>query len=173
MTRPSPPLREAVAKILTRERAVAESSRLAGRGLSVVFTNGCFDLLHAGHVSYLEAARALGDALFVGLNSDSSVRRSKGGSRPIIPEAERAEVLAALAAVDVVTLFDEPTPFELVQALRPSVLVKGEDWAADAIVGSDLVTSWGGRVVRVPLVAGRSTSALIAAVRAGRPLGGA
>jgi D-beta-D-heptose 7-phosphate kinase/D-beta-D-heptose 1-phosphate adenosyltransferase len=134
----------------------------------VVFTNGVFDLLHPGHVRYLQAARAEGDALIVGVNSDRSVRANKGPSRPITPEAERAEILAALACVDAVVVFDEDTPAAIIDRLQPDVLVKGADWAADAIVGRDVVEARGGRVVRVPVEAGWSTSAIVEKIRAGR-----
>ena len=163
--------RTAASKIVSRAEASGLRQEWRAAGRRVVFTNGCFDLLHAGHVSYLEAARKLGDALVIGLNSDASVRRVKGSSRPIVPERERAEVLGALACVDAVTFFDEETPLAIVTELLPDVLVKGADWAADAIVGSEIVTQAGGQVVRVPLVAGRSTTAIIAAVQAGRTLG--
>jgi rfaE bifunctional protein nucleotidyltransferase chain/domain len=131
----------------------------------VVFTNGVFDLLHPGHVRYLEQARTFGDALIVGLNSDRSVRANKGPSRPVTPEAERAELVAALQCVDAVVVFDEDTPYELVRAIQPDVLVKGADWAEDAIVGRDIVEARGGRVVRVPVEAGYSTSALVDRIR--------
>jgi D-glycero-beta-D-manno-heptose 1-phosphate adenylyltransferase len=137
--------------------------RLAGR--QVVFTNGCFDLLHAGHAALLERAAAQGEILVVGLNSDVSVRRLKGPRRPIVPERERAALLASLRAVDYVVLFDEETPLRLITALRPDVLVKGEDYAEEQIVGREVVEAHGGRVVRVPLVAGLSTSNLLDRVR--------
>ncbi len=130
-------------------------------GLRVVFTNGCFDLLHAGHVRYLNQARSLGDILVVGLNSDASVRRLKGPGRPVTPEAERGEILAALSAVDAVAVFGEDTPLSLIRAALPDVLVKGGDWALDAIVGRELVEGRGGRVVTIPVVPGRSTSGLL------------
>jgi len=136
----------------------------------VVFTNGVFDLLHVGHVALLETARAEGAALIVGVNGDASVRRlSKGsrGDRPVVPERERARLVAALACVDCVVLFDEESPLALVERLRPDVLVKGADYARDAIVGADQVEGWGGRVVRVPLVAGVSTTELLARLRGG------
>ncbi|HTI06244.1 MAG TPA: D-glycero-beta-D-manno-heptose 1-phosphate adenylyltransferase [Gemmatimonadales bacterium] len=134
----------------------------------VVFTNGVFDLLHPGHVTLLEAARAEGDALIVGVNSDASARRlGKGSDRPVVPEADRARVLAALAAVDCVVLFDEDTPLNLIRRLKPDVLVKGADYAPDAIVGAKEVEGWGGRVVRVPLVKDKSTTALLARLRGG------
>jgi len=132
-----------------------------------VFTNGVFDLLHAGHVALLEAARAAGDALVVGVNTDASVRRlGKGADRPLVAEGERARVLAALAAVDCVVLFDDDTPLALIERLRPDVLVKGADYAPEAIVGAAEVEGWGGRVVRVPLVAGKSTTDLVRKLRA-------
>ena len=131
------------------------------RGRRVVFTNGVFDLLHPGHVRYLQAARAEGDVLIVAVNSDRSVRANKGPSRPIIPERERAEVLEALSAVDAAVIFDDETPQAIIDRLRPDVLVKGADWAADAIVGRETVEAHGGKVVRVPIEAGWSTSAII------------
>lgn len=143
-------------------------------GQTVVFTNGCFDLLHAGHVHYLAAARGEGDLLVVGLNSDRSVKMIKGDRRPIVPEAERAEVLAGLACVDFVTVFKEIDPLRVIQALQPDVLVKGGDWAEAEIIGADAVKQEGGRVVRIPLVEGAGTSALIARIldryRQGKPL---
>ncbi|AOY57669.1 cytidyltransferase-related protein [Desulfococcus multivorans] len=127
----------------------------------VVFTNGCFDLLHVGHVRYLTAARRLGGLLVVGLNSDDSVRRIKGPLRPIIGQAERAEVLCGLACVDFVTIFDEPDPLALIQAIQPDILVKGADWALQDIIGADAVISRGGRVERISIVPGASTSEII------------
>ena len=150
---------------MTVPEAVAVVERLRATGKSVVFTNGVFDLLHVGHLRYLQQARALGDALIVGLNSDRSVRANKGAGRPITPETERAEILSALACVDGVVVFDEDTPHEIIAALQPDVLVKGADWAADAIVGRDMVEARGGRVVRVPIEAGHSTSALVEKIR--------
>ena len=143
----------------------ARLAPLRARGGRVVFTNGCFDLLHPGHVRYLNAARALGDALVVGLNSDASVRRLKGSERPILACHERAEVLAGLAAVDHIVVFDDDTPRALVAALRPDVLVKGADWAEDDIAGAAEVRAAGGRVERIDLVPGVSTSELIRRVR--------
>jgi rfaE bifunctional protein nucleotidyltransferase chain/domain len=137
--------------------------RAAGR--RVVLTNGCFDILHPGHVALLEAARREGELLVVAINSDASVARLKGAGRPLLPEAERAEALLALESVDQVVIYDEATPLEVVRALAPDVLVKGADWAADAIVGRSEVEAAGGRVVRVPLVPGRSTSALVTRIR--------
>jgi len=150
---------------VTVAEAVAAIERLRAAGKTVVFTNGVFDLLHVGHLRYLQQARALGDALIVGVNSDRSVRTNKGQGRPITPEAERAEILSALACVDGVVVFDEDTPHDIITALQPDVLVKGADWAADAIVGRDVVEARGGRVVRVPIEAGHSTSALVEKIR--------
>ena len=150
---------------MTVPEAVAVVERIRATGKTVVFTNGVFDLLHVGHLRYLQQARALGDALIVGLNSDRSVRANKGAGRPITPEAERAEILSALACVDGVVVFDEDTPHEIIDALQPDVLVKGADWGADAIVGRDVVEARGGRVVRVPIEAGHSTSALVEKIR--------
>jgi D-beta-D-heptose 7-phosphate kinase/D-beta-D-heptose 1-phosphate adenosyltransferase len=138
--------------------------RLRAGGQVVVFTNGCFDLLHAGHVRYLAAARREGDSLVVGLNSDRSVRDIKGDRRPILRESERAEVLAGLAAVDHVVLFDEPDPLRLITALAPDVLVKGGDWPEEAIIGAQVVRDRGGRVVHIPVLEGASTSAIIARI---------
>ena len=144
--------------------AFAEGARRAGR--RVVFTNGVFDLLHPGHIRYLQHARALGDLLIIGLNSDASVRRNKGPERPINNEEERAEILAALECVDAVTVFDEDTPADIITAIQPDVLVKGADWAEDAIVGRDTVEARGGRVVRVQIEPGYSTTEIIRKVRA-------
>lgn len=154
-----------MSRVLDREAAAAfcDESRRAGR--RVVFTNGCFDILHAGHVALLEAARREGDVLVVGLNSDASVRRLKGPERPLNGERDRAAVLAALRAVDAVVVFDEDTPLALIRALRPDVLVKGGDYTVDTIVGADVVAAAGGRVVVVPLVAGRATTALVEKIR--------
>jgi rfaE bifunctional protein nucleotidyltransferase chain/domain len=151
-------------KIRDLAEAVAWRRAQPGR---VVFTNGVFDLLHPGHVDLLERARGEGDALVVGLNRDASVRRlGKGSERPLVPEQARARVLAGLAAVDCVVLFGEDTPLELIRALEPDVLVKGADYAFDQIVGADLVRTRGGRVVRVPLVQGFSTTSLVERLRA-------
>ena len=149
-----------------RGEAAAWAGKQRAAGRRVVFTNGVFDLLHPGHTRYLADARREGDVLIVAVNSDRSVRAlEKGTDRPINPEGERAEVLAALAAVDAVVVFDEPTPFEIVSAIQPDVLVKGADWAADAIVGRDVVEARGGRVVRIALAPGYSTTAILARAR--------
>jgi rfaE bifunctional protein nucleotidyltransferase chain/domain len=144
---------------------VAERAAWREAGLKVVLTNGCFDLLHPGHLALLERARGTGDVLVVAINSDASVRALKGAGRPIVPAAERAEVLLALEAVDRVVVYDEPTPVDVVRALLPDVLAKGADWAADAIVGRPEVERAGGRVLRVPIVPGRSTSAIVDRMR--------
>ena len=146
-------------------RVVAFAAARRAEGHRIVFTNGVFDLLHPGHVRYLQRARALGDALIVGVNSDRSVRANKGADRPITPEAERAEIVGALACVDAVVVFDEDTPRAVIAALQPDVLVKGADWAEDAIVGRDIVEARGGRVVRVALEPGYSTTAIIDKIR--------
>src|SRR6266545_5296679 len=144
---------------------VEERRKWQEEGRRVVLTNGCFDLLHPGHLALLEAARAEGDVLVVALNSDASVRTLKGAGRPVTPEGERAEALLALEAVDRVVIYDEPTPLEVIRALEPDVLVKGADWAPDAIVGRKEVEAAGGRVVQVELVSGLSTSAIVERVR--------
>ena len=148
-------------KILALDVLAARVKGLQAAGRLVVFTNGCFDILHAGHVDYLYRARREGDALIVGLNSDRSVRAIKDSGRPIVGEIERATVLAGLGCVDFVTLFDEPDPYRLIVALRPDVLVKGADWQLEQIVGAREVTGWGGRVQRVPFSYTVSTSEII------------
>ncbi len=152
-------------KLLSRARAVNAVRAARQRGQRIVFTNGCFDLLHVGHVRTLEAARALGDRLVVGLNGDASVRRLKGRGRPLVPARQRAELLAALECVDWVVTFREDTPLGLIRALRPDVLAKGGDWPLDAIVGRDEVESWGGRVARLRQIAGVRTTTLVERVR--------
>jgi len=152
-------------RVLSPAAAEAWADDLRRAGKRVVFTNGVFDLIHPGHVRYLGDARSLGDALIVGLNSDRSVRANKGPERPITPEQERAEVLAALAVVDAVVIFDEETPHEMIARTRPDVLVKGADWGPDNIVGRDIVEARGGRVVRMELAPGFSTTKLIEKIR--------
>jgi len=151
---------------MTRAEAAAFAARHRSDGRRVVFTNGVFDLLHPGHVRYLRQARALGDVLIVGLNGDRSVRRNKGPDRPINSQEERAEILSALEAVDAVVVFDEETPAEIIRAVQPDVLVKGADWAADAIVGRDTVEARGGEVVRIPVERGFSTTAIVEKIKA-------
>ncbi|MFN8000401.1 MAG: D-glycero-beta-D-manno-heptose 1-phosphate adenylyltransferase [Acidobacteriota bacterium] len=150
-----------MAAILSLAELQSEREILRQQGRRVVFTNGCFDLLHPGHVRYLQQARALGDALIVALNSDRSVRELKGENRPILRQDERAEVMAALACVDYVTIFDEPTPRTVIAALLPDVLVKGGDWGVEAIVGREEVEAAGGQVLSLPFVDGCSTSDVI------------
>lgn len=143
------------------KKLLNELARLRKKGKKVVFTNGCFDIIHAGHVRYLNKAKSIGDVLVVGLNSDSSVRGIKGPTRPIVPQGERAEVLAGLKAVDFVVIFDEPTPLKLIEAIKPDILAKGADWAARDIVGGPSVMKNGGRIRRITLAKGRSTTNVI------------
>jgi len=154
-----------VARVLDRQALddFVRAARDAGR--RIVFTNGVFDILHPGHLRYLQAARRHGDLLVVGLNSDASVRRNKGPARPINPEEERAEVLAALACVDAVSIFDDDTPADIIARVQPDILVKGADWPADQIVGRDTVEARGGRVILEPVEEGYSTTGLIERVR--------
>jgi D-beta-D-heptose 7-phosphate kinase/D-beta-D-heptose 1-phosphate adenosyltransferase len=146
-------------KNLSQMKAIV--ARLKTRGQKVVFTNGCFDILHVGHVRYLNKAKNQGDVLIIALNTDRSVKTIKGEKRPVVPEKERAEVLAALECVDYVVLFDDPDPSRLIEALQPDVLVKGADWPRSQIIGREIVEKIGGRVVRVPLVAGASSTGVI------------
>lgn len=148
-------------KIESRKRLSALRKNWRRRKKRVVFTNGCFDILHAGHVRYLEAAKKKGDILVVGLNSDSSVRRIKGKGRPLVPQQDRAEVLAGLEAVDYVVVFSEDDPLALISELVPDVLVKGSDWKPGRIIGADVVKAHGGKVLRFPIYKGRSTSGII------------
>ncbi len=154
----------AASKVKSLAGVVRAVRKAQAAGRRVVFTNGCFDLLHRGHTRYLERARALGDLLVVAINSDRSVRALKGRGRPVVPEGQRAEVLAALAAVDYTVIFDELDPARVIRAVRPDVLVKGGDWPISQIVGADYVQSRGGRVLSLPYVEGASTSALIGRV---------
>lgn len=158
-------------KILSLDALVSARATLRAGGRSVVFTNGCFDLLHPGHVRYLEQARSLGDALVVALNSDRSVRELKGPGRPILFEDERAEVMAALGCVDFVTIFDDVSPRDTIVAVAPDVLVKGGDWGIDHIIGREEVEAGGGRVLSLPFVDGCSTSDIIGRIlsRHGQP----
>ena len=153
--------------VMTRAEAAAWAARLRAEGRTLVFTNGVFDLLHPGHTRYLADARAQGDALIVAINSDRSVRAIKGPTRPINAERERAEVLSALAVVDAVVIFDEDDPHAIISAIQPDVLVKGADWAADRIIGRDIVEAGGGRVVRIQFAPGFSTTAMIEKIRRG------
>ena len=155
----------ATSRLLSRDAAAVLVASLRADRKTIVFTNGVFDLLHPGHVRYLKAARSLGDVLIVGLNGDASVRRNKGPERPITPEQERAEVLAALEFVDAVVIFNEDTPADIIRAIQPDVLVKGADWPADQIVGRDTVEAGGGRVERITVEQGHSTTAIVEKVR--------
>jgi rfaE bifunctional protein nucleotidyltransferase chain/domain len=148
-------------KLVSQCEALEKVRTWQAEGKKVVFSNGCFDILHAGHVEYLEAARKLGDVLLIGLNSDASIRRLKGPSRPICCETDRATVLSALQFVDALTLFDDDTPEELIGALLPDILVKGADWAVEKIAGAQAVLDHGGAVLTIPLLEGRSTSTII------------
>jgi D-beta-D-heptose 7-phosphate kinase/D-beta-D-heptose 1-phosphate adenosyltransferase len=152
-------------RIIDRESLLAERDLIKREGKRLVFTNGCFDLLHPGHVRYLRQARELGDALVVALNSDRSVQRIKGEGRPILDQQERAEVMAALESVDYVVIFDEETPCDLIASLLPDVLVKGGDWPVDQIVGSEEVRRAGGRVFSLPYLEGSSTTRIIERIR--------
>jgi D-beta-D-heptose 7-phosphate kinase/D-beta-D-heptose 1-phosphate adenosyltransferase len=153
-----------VGEVVSRDevKSACRAHRVAGR--TVVFTNGCFDILHRGHVDYLERARALGDLLVVGVNTDRSVSELKGSGRPIVNEDDRTHVLAALGCVDYVVLFDAPTPAELIESVEPDVLVKGAGYTRDTIVGADFVEARGGRVVALPALPGRSTRSIIATI---------
>ena len=157
-------------KIKSRDSLATLLANHRQQGHKIVFTNGCFDLMHIGHTRYLEAARALGDVLVVGVNSDASVRKlDKGSDRPIVPDHQRAEVVAALACVGYVVIFEDPDPAALIATLQPDVLVKGGDWSLDRIVGRDIVESRGGTVRTIPLVPGVSTTTLIQRIRTGKP----
>lgn len=157
---------EAESRVKSLEGGRAYAAAVRGDGRRIVFTNGVFDILHPGHIRYLQQARRLGDVLVIGLNADASVRRNKGPQRPINNEQERAEILTALECVDCVVIFGEDTPAEIIQAIGPDVLVKGADWAEDAIVGRDTVEARGGQVIRVPVERGYSTTEIIRKVRA-------
>ncbi len=155
---------KATEKIVTLEDLVARLKRVRKSGQKTVFTNGCFDLLHVGHVRYLAEAKSHGDLLIVGLNSDASVKIIKGPKRPIVRQNHRAEILASLMSVDYVVYFEEPDPLRLIQSVKPDVLVKGEDWAEDAIIGAEDVKSWGGKIVRIAFVEQGSTTGLIESI---------
>ncbi|MDM8549084.1 D-glycero-beta-D-manno-heptose 1-phosphate adenylyltransferase [Desulfobacterales bacterium HSG2] len=154
-------------KVVTLKSLLEKLRVIRETGFQIVFTNGCFDILHVGHVRYLTAARSQGDALIVGLNSDESVRTIKGEKRPIVCEAQRAEVLASLWCVDYVTIFNEPDPLKLIQSIKPDVLVKGADWPEDKIIGADFVKANGGRVERISVVPEISTSRIIKKIQSG------
>ena len=153
---------------LYSQRAIARiANRFRKNQKKIVFTNGCFDILHAGHVEYLERAKKFGNILILGLNSDSSTRRLKGPGRPVNSEKDRARVLAGLASIDFITIFNEDTPAKLIRAIRPDFLVKGADWKVSSIAGSTDVLSWGGKVKRVRLLKGRSTTGILKKVKSG------
>jgi D-beta-D-heptose 7-phosphate kinase/D-beta-D-heptose 1-phosphate adenosyltransferase len=152
-------------KIKTVDEIAVIAAEAKRNGRSVVFTNGCFDLLHRGHVHILRQAKAAGDILIVGMNSDRSVKSIKGSARPILPETDRVELIAAMEMVDYVVLFDEPDPYQLIAAIKPNVLAKGADWSADKIVGSDIVERNGGRVAVIPYLKGFSTTEIIERIR--------
>ncbi len=152
-------------KIVSQDELVQIAAREKSAGRRLVFTNGCFDLLHPGHVRCLADARRLGDLLIVAVNSDQSVRGNKGTDRPLVPQQDRAEVLAALASVDYVTIFDEPTPRDLIARVLPNILVKGADWALDQVAGREEVEAAGGQVVSIPLAQGYSTTRLVEKIR--------
>ena len=152
-------------KILSCHDLQTEIDALHRQGKKIVFTNGCFDILHVGHVRYLREAKKKGDVLVLALNSDRSVQAIKGDKRPIVPEAERADVMAALEAVDYVTIFEELTPLALIETLKPDVLIKGGDWEEEKIVGRDAVLSWGGQVAVIPEIKGASTTNIVEKIR--------
>ena len=152
---------QTLTKLVSCEDAACRLKSVCESGKKVVFTNGCFDILHAGHVRYLTAARSKGDVLVVGLNSDFSVKHIKDAGRPFISQAQRAEVLSGLTCVDLIVLFDEPDPLNLIRALKPDILVKGDDWAEADIIGANEVRANGGQVVRIPVVPGISTTTII------------
>lgn len=152
-------------KIKTRARLGKIIHRLKEHGKKIAFTNGCFDILHYGHVKYLEDAKAKADILVVGLNSDASIKRIKGASRPINRQADRARMLEALSAIDYITIFSEDTPLKLIQALKPDILIKGRDWSVRKIVGADFIRASGGSVVTVPYLKGYSTTGLIEKIK--------
>jgi len=148
-------------KILSRDALKQEIGRLKREGRKIAFTNGCFDILHVGHVRYLREAAKMGDILVLALNSDASVRAIKGDKRPLVPEDERADVVAALECINYVTIFDELTPLELIEYLQPDVIIKGGDWAEENVVGRDAVRQWGGRVAIIPEISGVSTTNIV------------
>lgn len=152
-------------KILSLPHAIEQAAQWRADGQRIVFTNGCFDIVHLGHIDYLEKARALGDRLVLGLNTDASVSRIKGPLRPVVNEYARARMMAAMQFIDLVVLFDEPTPKELIEAIRPDILVKGDDYTVATIVGADFVLANGGSVETIPLVKGYSTTSLIERIK--------
>lgn len=153
--------RELTSKIKTLDSAQHPIRTLRDQGKKIVFTNGCFDILHAGHVDVFQQARRLGDVLVVGINSDTSIKKIKGNNRPIVPQDQRLQVLAALESVDYVIAFEEEDPYRLIKAIEPDILVKGGDWPVETIVGRDIVEKRGGKVLSIPLIAGISTTRII------------
>lgn len=154
-----------MSKVYSREKLKKELDRHRTRGDNIIFTNGCFDILHVGHTRYLREAKKLGDVLVLALNSDSSVRAIKGERRPLIPEDERADVVSSLESVDYVTIFDEHTPLELIEYLKPDIIVKGGDWSEENVVGRESVKRRGGKIVIIPAIKGASTTNIIEKVR--------
>jgi rfaE bifunctional protein nucleotidyltransferase chain/domain len=152
-------------KILERKRLKEKVEALRKNGKKIAFTNGCFDILHVGHVRYLTEARKNADILILALNSDSSVRAIKGEKRPLVPEEERAEVLAAIECIDFITIFQESTPLELINLLKPDFLIKGGDWPEDKVVGRDEIKKWGGRVIIIPEIKGKSTTNIVEKIK--------
>jgi D-beta-D-heptose 7-phosphate kinase/D-beta-D-heptose 1-phosphate adenosyltransferase len=152
-------------KILERKRLKEKVEALRKNGKKIAFTNGCFDILHVGHVRYLTEARKTADILILALNSDSSVRAIKGEKRPLVPEEERAEVLAAIECIDFITIFQESTPLELINLLKPDFLIKGGDWPEDKVVGRDEIKKWGGRVIIIPEIKGKSTTNIVEKIK--------
>lgn len=148
-------------KIVNLPRLKAIVSKLRTKKKKIIFTNGCFDLIHIGHIKYLEKAKAQGGILIVGINSDSSMRKIKGPKRPIIKQGDRAKIIAGLEAVDYVSIFNETTPLKMIMTIKPDILVKGADWQLNKIVGADFITSYGGRTISIPLIKDRSTSRII------------
>jgi len=160
-SRETPNMPDQSKKVLRHDQLDEIVSRLKSEGKKIVFTNGCFEVLHVGHTRYLKQAKDQGDILIIGLNTDDSVKLNKGPTRPIVPEDERAEILAALQCVDYITLFSEETPYELVKRILPDILVKGGDWTVDKIVGNDIVDKNGGQVISLPFQPGRSSTDII------------
>ena len=152
-------------KILDRNTLKNELDALRNNGKKIAFTNGCFDILHIGHVRYLREAKKTADILVLALNSDSSVKKIKGEKRPLVPQEDRAEIMAALEFIDFVTIFDETTPLELINLLKPDVLIKGGDWAEDKVVGRDEIKKWGGKLTLIPEINGKSTTSIVDKIR--------
>lgn len=152
-------------KFITNKEAIRWLDIKKGVGKKIIFTNGCFDIIHVGHIRYLKQAISYGDCLIVAINSDESIKKIKGNNRPIIPQNQRAEILSSLEFVTYVTIFDEPTPIKLIKQIKPDFLIKGSDWSSDKIVGKDFVESYGGKVIRIKLVEGISTTKIIEKIK--------